>query len=551
MCTKKGTFAIALSQRSAPVQEKLKLDHEDMNTFTAPGSFSIPLATLLVTTPLPGLAFIMAGMSLAPRPSSFLPLLAALGLLVDVLVGARELGQRHAARLPDAALDVDRAQQAVERVHRHRAVGAARVHRRARPHPHRDLRRRLAHGARHAHDLRRGNRRFLLGPGRRAVLELQVPPLHDAVGLLLREGRLVHRLAGDEQVLPVLEVADELAAPHAFGEDHVRDGAGQRAVGARVERQPFLRLGRHVRQPRVDRDHRAALHDLAEAVDDVRHHAVGGQRVAAPGHQAVGLVEVVVAVAEEALREARAHLLGFGADGAVREVVGRAEDLGQRAVEQVRGGRRVAPAHVDELVRLVRRAQRDHLLGDGVERLVPGDGHELRVDAAALGRVGALHRHLDAVGIVDLLRDHVAARADVAVVGLAERVAAHPGRPAALHEDLDGAPLGAALAGGGHPLALGGARGLGLAQRHGARDRDLVPRRRAAGGQRAGERGRCPEEFPSRQFHVQASLAVSRAGVHPSISSLTYPREQGGMRIHGHFNSSRTRKLDLSQRRWR
>ena len=528
MCTKKGTFAIALSQRSAPVQEKLKLDHEAMNTFTAPGSFSIPLATLLVTTPLPGLAFIIAGMSLAPRPSSFLPLLAFLACSSTYLSALANLPSGHAARLPHAALDVDRAQQAVERVHRHRAVGAARVHRRARPHPHRDLRRRLAHRARHAQDLRRRDGRFLLGPGRGAVLELQVPPLHDAVGFLLREGRLVHRLAGDEEVLAVLEVADELAAPHPFGEDHVRDGARERAVRARKQRQPLLRLGGHVGKPRIDRDHRAALHDLAEAADDVGDHAVGGQRVAAPGHQAVGLVEVVVAVAEEALREARAHLLGFGADGAVREVVGRAEDLGQRAVEQVRGGRRVAPAHVDELVRLVRRAQRDHLLGHRVERLVPGDGHELRVDAAALGRVGALHRHLDAVGIVDLLRDHVAARADVAVVGLAERVAAHARGAPALHVDLDGAPLGAALAGGGHPLALGGAGGLRLAQRHGARDRDFVPRRRAAGSQRAGERGRCPEEFPSRQSHVEASLAVSRPGYTPRIS-LGIPRGAGGV----------------------
>src|SRR5512139_387416 len=77
MCTKNGTLAIAWSQRCAPVQEKLKLDHDEMNTLHAPGSFSSPLATLLVTTPLPGLAFIMAGMSFSPRPSSFLPLEAA------------------------------------------------------------------------------------------------------------------------------------------------------------------------------------------------------------------------------------------------------------------------------------------------------------------------------------------------------------------------------------------------------------------------------------------------------------------------------------------
>ena len=79
-----------------------------------------------------------------------------------------------------------------------------------------------------------GISRFLLGPGRRAVLELEVPPLHQAVGLLLGEGGLVDRLAGDEQVLAVLEVADELPVPQALGEQHVGDGAGQRAVGARA-----------------------------------------------------------------------------------------------------------------------------------------------------------------------------------------------------------------------------------------------------------------------------------------------------------------------------
>ncbi len=77
MCTKNGSFAITWSQRCAPVQEKLKLFHEAIITLTAPGSFSMPLAMLLVTTPLPGRAFIIAGMSLAPRPSTFLPLLAA------------------------------------------------------------------------------------------------------------------------------------------------------------------------------------------------------------------------------------------------------------------------------------------------------------------------------------------------------------------------------------------------------------------------------------------------------------------------------------------
>src|SRR5512134_2998257 len=77
MCTKNGTRAIARSQRAGSVHEKLKFDQDEMNTLHAPGSFSRPLATLLVTTPLPGRAFIIAGMSFSPRPSSFLPFTAA------------------------------------------------------------------------------------------------------------------------------------------------------------------------------------------------------------------------------------------------------------------------------------------------------------------------------------------------------------------------------------------------------------------------------------------------------------------------------------------
>src|SRR3990170_7770532 len=78
MCAKNGTAASALSQRDGSVHEKLKLLHELSSTLTAPGSLSMVLAMLLVTTPLPGLAFIIAGMSFAPRPSIFFCLPAAL-----------------------------------------------------------------------------------------------------------------------------------------------------------------------------------------------------------------------------------------------------------------------------------------------------------------------------------------------------------------------------------------------------------------------------------------------------------------------------------------
>src|SRR4030066_2163103 len=70
MCTKNGTAASALSQRDGSVQEKLKLLQELISTLTVPGSLSIPLATLLVTTPLPGLAPIIAGVGFAARPEN-------------------------------------------------------------------------------------------------------------------------------------------------------------------------------------------------------------------------------------------------------------------------------------------------------------------------------------------------------------------------------------------------------------------------------------------------------------------------------------------------
>src|SRR5512139_3429465 len=102
MCTKNGTLAIAWSQRCAPVQEKLKLHHEAIITLQAPGSLSMPLATLLVTTPLPGRAFIMAGMSFSPRPSSFLPLAAAAAAASTYLsvLGKRPVSELLACQTP-------------------------------------------------------------------------------------------------------------------------------------------------------------------------------------------------------------------------------------------------------------------------------------------------------------------------------------------------------------------------------------------------------------------------------------------------------------------
>ena len=94
----------------------------------AAGSFSRPFATLLVTTPLPGLALIMAGMSFAPRLSIFSAVAVMLGDFVNELVGVRIFLNRHAGALHDAPFGLDRAEDAVQGVNRHSGIGAARCH---------------------------------------------------------------------------------------------------------------------------------------------------------------------------------------------------------------------------------------------------------------------------------------------------------------------------------------------------------------------------------------------------------------------------------------
>ena len=395
-------------------------------------------------------------------------------------------------------------------MHGHRRVGAARIHRHAGTHPDGGLRRRLAHRAGDADDLRRRDQRLLLAPFRRAVLELEVPPLHEAERLLLDEGRLV-----DRAVRRRTGSSPSLKSP-TNSRFHRPSVSSTCAIApASAPSVPGL-IGSHSCDFAAELDSRGSTVITVpratiswKRTDRVGHHPVRGQWIAAPDHEAIRLLEVVVAVAEEALRQSRAHLLGFGADRAVREVVGRPVDLRQRAVEQFGRRRRVPAAHVHELVRLVVLAQLHHLAGDRVERLVPRDRHELRIDAAALGRIGPLHRHLDPVGVVDLLRDQVAARADVAVVGLRKRIAAHAHGAAVLDEDLDRAPLRAALAGARDPVALGGSGGSCLAHRHRAGDgRGRLCR---ASGDEHGRRGaRRLNELPSRQSHGAVSVATIR-----------------------------------------
>ena len=366
--------------------------------------------------------------------------------------------------MPDAAFDVNRTQQTVERINRHRSIGAARRHGHAGTHPDDGLGCGLAHGTGHAHDLRRRYQRLLFTPDRRAVLEFEVPPFHQTVSLFLDEGCRVNRLTGDKQILAVLEVTDKLAVPQSFCQKHMRNGTGQRTVGAGTDRKPLMRLGGNIGQTRVHCDHGATLHDGRELVHHVGHHAIRCQRVRTPQHQAIGVGQIVVTVAKETLRQTRAHFFGFGADRAVRKIVASAKDLGQRAIKQFRRCGRIATAHIDQLVRFLGLAQFDHSVSHCVECLVPADRHKLRIDATPFEWIGPLHRHLDAVRVVHLLRNHVSARAAITVVGLGQWITAHPRGPTRLHEDLDRTPLCATLTGTGNPVTRGRTAGLGLAR---------------------------------------------------------------------------------------
>ena len=242
---------------------------------------------------------------------------AGLGNLIHIFVGAWELAQRHTAALPHTTFGINRAEQPIERMHRHGAVGAAWMHGCTRTHPDGDFRCGLAHGTGHTENLRDWNQGLFFCPGRCAVFEFQVPPLDKAMRLFFEKCGFVDHVASHKQVFTVLEVAHKLAAPHAFGQQHMGDGTRQRTVGAGVDGQPLVCLGRNGRHAWVNGNHGAAFHNVSKVVHGVGHHAVGAQRVAAPGNQAVGFAQVVIAIAKKALRQTRPHFFCLGADGAV------------------------------------------------------------------------------------------------------------------------------------------------------------------------------------------------------------------------------------------
>ena len=418
----------------------------------------------------------------ADAPVDSLHLGGLAGVTVAEVVVVGKACRRGRSASEHAALRLDGTDQAVERVRRHGAVHSADLHVRTWRLPRAACVTVLAELRGDLGDVLRLDAADVGRPLGGGVLERQVPPTHEAVALVVLELGLVDGLAGLEQVRLVvvvvgelvvprslLEVAHELLVPKSLRQNDVRNRAGQRTVGAGDDRQPLVGLRGGRRQARVDHVNLRAIHDLAPHARRPAGHAVRRDGVGRPHKEALRVGKVVVVVREGTFGRPVRHLLGFGADVAVTEVVRGAEQDVELLVEDVAdtGG---AALLEGELLRFAILLELHELVGDGIERLVPADRHKTRVDAAPLLGVGALHRGLDAVGVVDLLDREMRLRADFAARRRAIPIARDAEDTLVLRIHLHGAGGSAPLAGGCGPLAglvrLVGLIGYGGKRRH-------------------------------------------------------------------------------------
>ncbi len=216
-------------------------------------------------------------------------------------------------------------------MHGHDSVGATGLHVGAVPD--RAVGRCLGKTGGNLYDLLGINVGQLGSPGRGGIFQGQVPPLDQPVGLLLLKGGLVNRSASLEQVLAVLEIAAELLVPEPLGQDNMGQSRCQCAVFGGLDRQPLVGLGSSIAHTWINGHHRAFIQQPVELGDGIGNLTVGRERIAGPDNQVLHLIQVIVTVAPEPLRVETAHLLHFGTDRAVGDVVGGADHLGQVIVQ--------------------------------------------------------------------------------------------------------------------------------------------------------------------------------------------------------------------------
>ncbi len=293
----------------------------------------------------------------------------------------------------------------------------------------------------------------------------------------------------------------------------MRDRQGQGAIRAGLDHQPAIGGGQRRVDVHVDRGHPGLRRLLAaDIAPDLHVVVVGAERLEEAGaeHQEVVAVVVVVgAVRGVAVGE----LLGL--DAAVRAHravadgdVGRAVELPERALQPGVGRPPAAAVEQGEPVRFAAVAQVVEPRGHRVQSLVPGDRHEARIDAAALLRVGPLHRSLEAVRVIEDVGAQGPLGAELAVGDGVVGIAVDGMHPAVGHVDVDAAAGGALVA---DVLDDPGLAGDGLRPGFGCgAGADPDPDAQC--------RGRSPARGGGRE---EASAAgIQDRGVHRSTSSL-------------------------------
>ena len=253
------------------------------------------------------------------------------------------------------------------------------------------------------------------------------------------------------QRLPAQGVARKVVVVEpVVGDELVHQRQGKCRVGAGAQRQVFVAFVGGLALARVDADQaRAAPFGFLRDAPKMQ---VAADGVAAPDDDQLRLGEMLHPHAELAAIGLGQRLSpGRGADGAVQ----------QRGAEAVKEARRHAlalhQAHgagvaVGQDGLRVARRDRAQALGNGVERLVPGDGGEL---AAALGAAAfqRLQQPIRVVGALGVL-GHLGA--EYAVGQRVGRVALHFDRAAVLHGGHQGTGVGAVVrAGAAHQYRLG------------------------------------------------------------------------------------------------
>ena len=208
-------------------------------------------------------------------------------------------------------------------------------------------------------------------------------------------------------------------------QQHMDHGEQEGGVGLRLDRDPFGRAGAGDRQMRLDLH---ALHAAAARVGvalDPAHAArgldIGAERKDIFAERGIG------AHGESAVPEFAVQMFGMGAldaltgaEAQIDRAPGREEGRqrahigGGRAAAAKAGGKPRKTARVGQ----AGRARGLELVGDQIERLVPGDAHKARVLVPPLLRVGPFHRIKHAIRAVGLLHQPKGFDAGLAAAGM-------------------------------------------------------------------------------------------------------------------------------------